>query len=840
MWFQSIGRAFPFRKRKTEPTCREMGRHSFDDARAPGDGDGDASFAGKPSQSGEESLRERLAAAVAGLRHTFVVAQAPVSETVQPTHVERTGAEHVARGKQAESGGSTSEGEETDGKSKEGPPDAIRYVSEGLRYVTGWEKDSVLGSGLQEWLKKTLVKDDERAVEQLCKAVVDGTDVRAKVLARRKDGSQYWCLLQVTPLWSQNVQQVGEKGRYLTPRGQWMLAHMIVWDTPLYRDIMLHLTGFMAKKPAGLDKVQAYRDDVSYTRMDDAGLPTFVKYAKHVAPLDGEKCLTNGHAKSSAKIVRKHSKPPPLAGPGMNEKDAEAILKIIQKQHSFVMSNATVKDCPIAFISKGFTELTGYTLGEVIGKNCRFLQGALTNPRAVREIREAIAVERECMVRLLNYKKNGKPFWNMFNISPVFGPGEGRAPFLVGVQMDVGKIIPGLKVPKVEDPHKALSSHLRHMPSKIKRAVAEWDLAFDGKVRRPCPHQRGDPNFELLKEHCSKHGNLAPQSFVSIQKVGSGDVGTVYLVHLKEGPVTSLFALKALDKKEMIKRQKAARVLLEHRMLDTVDHPFLPTLYAAFQTSSSLYFLTNYCEGGDLFGLLQRREKKRLDEDTVRLVVAQVVLAFQHLHLHGCIFRDLKPENILIHQDGHVVVTDFDLSHISQPSITMESNSLRKLGKMRGCCNFLTCGLGFSPEIVVARPTARTNSFVGTEEYIPPETIRGLPHDCSADWWTLGIFTYEILYGRSPFLGERREETFSNILSKPLRFPLQPEVEPSVQSFIAELLQRDPSQRLGSKHGAEDVKASAFLECVDWRRIRDRPALPVLKTSAEKKGTQHE
>lgn len=817
-----------------------MGRHSFDDARAPGDGDGEASFAEKPPKYGEEDRRERMAAAVAGLRHTFVVAQAPVSENVQPKHVEAQGPERDVRCKREEGHGSTSGDAKEDGEGSEGPSDAIRYVSEGLRYVTGWEKQTVLGLGLQEWLKKTLVVGGDKTAGQFCNAVAEGTDLRAKVLAQRKDGTQYWCLLQVTPLWSKNVQQVGMNGKHLTPKGQWMLAHMIVWDTPLYRDIMLHLRGFMAGKPAGLDKVQAYRDDVSYSRMDDAGLPTFVKYAKHVTPLNGETKLTNGHAKPAAKLVRKHSKPPPLAGPGLNEKDAEEILKVIQKQHSFVMSNATVQDCPIAFISKGFTELTGYALSEVIGRNCRFLQGALTNPRAVREIREAIAVERECMVRLLNYKKNGKPFWNMFNISPVFGPGEDRAPFLVGVQMDVGKIIPGLKVPKVEDPHKALSSQLRHMPSKIKRAVAEWDLVFNGEVRQPRPHQRSDPNFELLKKHCGKSGILTPQSFVSVQKVGSGDVGTVYLVRLKDGPTASLFALKALDKKEMIKRQKAARVLLEHRMLDTVDHPFLPTMYAAFQTSSSLYLLTNYCEGGDLFGLLQRSEKKRLDKESVRLVIAQVVLAFQHLHLHGCIFRDLKPENILIHQDGHIVVTDFDLSHLSEPLISMESGPWKKIGKVRGCCSRMTCGLGFSRNVVVARPTTRTNSFVGTEEYIPPETIRGLPHDSSADWWTLGIFTYEILYGRSPFLGERREETFSNILKKPLRFPTHPEVEPCVQSFIAELLQRDPTQRLGSKHGAEDVKASAFLESVDWKRLRDQAALPVLQANMEKKGTQDE
>lgn len=65
----------------------------------------------------------------------------------------------------------------------------------------------------------------------------------------------------------------------------------------------------------------------------------------------------------------------------------------------------------------------------------------------------------------------------------------------------------------------------------------------------------------------------------------------------------------------------------------------------------------------------------------------------------------------------------------------------------------------------------RTNSFVGTEEYIAPEVIKGCGHTSAVDWWTLGILIYEMLYGTTPFKGKTRNTTFSNILREDVQFP---------------------------------------------------------------------
>ncbi|MCE9532183.1 MAG: PAS domain S-box protein [Planctomycetes bacterium] len=93
-------------------------------------------------------------------------------------------------------------------------------------------------------------------------------------------------------------------------------------------------------------------------------------------------------------------------------------------------------DNPIIFASCGFERMTGYRSDDVIGKNCRFLQGNDTEREVIRELREAIAAARSCMVEILNYRKDGKPFWNQLTITPVLGP-AGQLTHFVGVQTDV-------------------------------------------------------------------------------------------------------------------------------------------------------------------------------------------------------------------------------------------------------------------------------------------------------------------------------------------------------------------------------------------------------------------
>ena len=86
-------------------------------------------------------------------------------------------------------------------------------------------------------------------------------------------------------------------------------------------------------------------------------------------------------------------------------------------QQNFVLSDPRLPDNPIVFATPGFYKLTGYTPEQVLGRNCRFLQGPGTDPKAVDIIRKAIATGSDCTVCILNYKADGTPFWNQFFVA---------------------------------------------------------------------------------------------------------------------------------------------------------------------------------------------------------------------------------------------------------------------------------------------------------------------------------------------------------------------------------------------------------------------------------------
>ncbi|RUP45486.1 Serine/threonine-protein kinase nrc-2 [Jimgerdemannia flammicorona] len=303
---------------------------------------------------------------------------------------------------------------------------------------------------------------------------------------------------------------------------------------------------------------------------------------------------------------------------------------------------------------------------------------------------------------------------------------------------------------------------------------------------------------------------VGPSSFQKIKLLGKGDVGKVYLV--KQKGTEKLFAMKVLSKKEMIKRNKIKRALAEQEILATSNHPFIVTLYHSFQSEDYLYLCMEYCMGGEFFRALQTRPGKCLPEEDAKFYAAEVIAALEYLHLMGFIYRDLKPENILLHQSGHIMLTDFDLSKQSHPP---------------GEPTVVKSGSPYIPPSIdtkVCIANLRTNSFVGTEEYIAPEVIKGCGHTSAVDWWTLGILMYEMLYGITPFKGVNRNATFANILKNEVQFPDHPGTQPVsslCKSVIRKLLNKDEHRRLGSRAGASDVKSHPFFKTVNWALLRN-------------------
>ncbi|KAL6906379.1 hypothetical protein ACP4OV_003980 [Aristida adscensionis] len=378
------------------------------------------------------------------------------------------------------------------------------------------------------------------------------------------------------------------------------------------------------------------------------------------------------------------------------------------------------------------------------------------------------------------------------------------------------------------------------------------------------PHKGGDPRWKAILAARARDGPLGMGSFRLLRRLGCGDIGTVYLSELSGnggGGATAAaaaarpcwFAMKVMDKASLESRRKLIRAETEREILQLLDHPFLPTLYAHFETDRFACLVMEFCPGGDLHALRQRQPGKHFPEHAARFYAAEVLLALEYLHMLGVVYRDLKPENVLVRDDGHIMLSDFDLSLRCAVSPTLVRSSLHSdprnaqscaqpacilptcfMPKLFGARSKKSSGAKKSkgtetrqpqastgmPELVVEPTGARSMSFVGTHEYLAPEIIKGEGHGSAVDWWTFGVFLHELMYGKTPFKGQTNRATLFNVVGQQLRFPDSPATSNASRDLIKGLLAKEPQSRLGVKRGAAEIKQHPFFEGVNWALIR--------------------
>ncbi|KAL3609157.1 hypothetical protein D5086_000177 [Populus alba] len=327
-------------------------------------------------------------------------------------------------------------------------------------------------------------------------------------------------------------------------------------------------------------------------------------------------------------------------------------------------------------------------------------------------------------------------------------------------------------------------------------------------------------------------------SIRAIKVLGKGAMGTVFLVHHQDTDSTAKnrFALKVVEKSTLHTKFDAERrarweiQVLNQLSTPKTTHPFLPHLISSTETQEFLAWAVPFCPGGDLNVLRHRQNDHVFSPAVIRFYLAEIVCALDHLHQMGIVYRDLKPENILIQHSGHVTLTDFDLSR------TLTRKTVRNLvsNAAASCNNLITVseieqkpqkkqqqhhirnltrwwfvndvqhkknGLKKAKSARVSPVSRRklsfnngerSNSFVGTEEYVSPEVVRGDGHEFAVDWWALGILSFEMLYGTTPFVGKNRKETFRNVLIKKPEFIGK---RNELTDLIERLLEKDPTQR---------------------------------------------
>ncbi|PSR84483.1 Protein kinase [Actinidia chinensis var. chinensis] len=368
------------------------------------------------------------------------------------------------------------------------------------------------------------------------------------------------------------------------------------------------------------------------------------------------------------------------------------------------------------------------------------------------------------------------------------------------------------------------------------------------------PHKAHHAAWEAVARLRCEAGRVGLDHFRILRRVGSGDIGNVYLCQIRGRAVAEpcLYAMKVVDREALAARKKLQRAETEREILGVLDHPFLPTLYAQFEASHYSCLVMEFCSGGDLLTARQRQPSRRFSISSAKFYAAETLLALEYLHMMGIVYRDLKPENVLVREDGHIMLSDFDLSlkcDVVPKLIRRKPDPESNCNKNQTCST--PCALPIQPVLscfsasakrtkavtptttqdideLVAEPiNARSKSFVGTHEYLAPEVISGQGHGSAVDWWTFGVFLYELLYGITPFKGENNEKTLINILKQPLSLPRigvsttkEYEEMVKVQDLISRLLVKNPKRRIGGSKGSVEIKRHEFFKGVNWALIR--------------------
>ncbi|XP_075541716.1 uncharacterized protein LOC142575871 isoform X2 [Dermacentor variabilis] len=259
------------------------------------------------------------------------------------------------------------------------------------------------------------------------------------------------------------------------------------------------------------------------------------------------------------------------------------------------------------------------------------------------------------------------------------------------------------------------------------------------------------------------------RDFKNLKMLGAGGFGAVYLANYR--PANYVTTVKLVNMDRFSRHKQAA---MDKVVASVIRNPFLVKYYCCFCVKEAYVTIMEYIAGLDLMRVVTKEDY--LEIEAVRIIMAQLILALEHMHLRGFLHRDVKVSNMLILPGGRVKVIDFDTVKV---------------------CN---------------------------------------GHCRAADWWSAGIVMYKLMTGRVPFRGKSKQLLRERIITSPLKWPRADEHPHSAttpaKDMTYRMLKKNPVERLGSRNYS-DLKTHPFFDQFNWQVLYNKTDLCEIPSIAE-------
>ena len=289
--------------------------------------------------------------------------------------------------------------------------------------------------------------------------------------------------------------------------------------------------------------------------------------------------------------------------------------------------------------------------------------------------------------------------------------------------------------------------------------------------------------FNILEKRISlQDDSIDITDLKMIIPLGKGKFGSVSLVHNNR----NVYAIKAISRKDAdIKKRIASYLIMERRIMLSLDHPFITKIVKTFKNENFVFLLLEFVNGICLKELLNSQVKVFNMNDT-RFYISSLLLVIDYLHHKGIAHRDMKANNIMIDGNGYIKLIDF------------------------GTAKFIK---------------DYTNTIIGTPHYMAPEVLSGKGYSFSCDYWSIGVIAFEIFYHKYPFGAEATEamEIYNDIMYSNFKFPFKNDMFEKLNHFIEAMLTKNVNKRPCS---LVKIKQMELLKNVNFNDLLEMKAKP--------------